>query len=141
MTGHAGQVRAVVTGTGSLEIKWPLNPPTTSRRGGRDSPGSLERRDSPDQAFGIPKERLRPSRQRLPRRPRGSPFTTNKALSSLHARTSQLRISREQRIFGGEFFLRFAWLRPPPSLYYGHHGGYAVAAAERRRLRGVYKTY
>ena len=31
MTGHAGQVRAVVTGTGSLEIKWPLNPPTTSR--------------------------------------------------------------------------------------------------------------
>ena len=32
MTGHAGQVRAVVTGAGSLEIKWPLNPPTTSRR-------------------------------------------------------------------------------------------------------------
>ena len=30
MTGHAGQVRAVVTGAGSLEIKWPLNPPTTS---------------------------------------------------------------------------------------------------------------
>ena len=32
MTGHAGQVRAVVTGTGSFEIKWPSNPPTTSRR-------------------------------------------------------------------------------------------------------------
>ena len=32
MTGHAGQVRAVVTGAGSLEIKWPSNPPTTSRR-------------------------------------------------------------------------------------------------------------
>ena len=25
MTGHAGQVRAVVTGAGSLEIKWPSN--------------------------------------------------------------------------------------------------------------------
>ena len=34
MTGHAGQVRAVVTGAGSPEIKWLLNPPTTSRRGG-----------------------------------------------------------------------------------------------------------
>ena len=33
MTGHAGQVRAVVTGAGSPEIKWLLNPPTTSRRG------------------------------------------------------------------------------------------------------------
>ena len=32
MTGHAGQVRAVVTGAGSPEIKWLLNPPTTSRR-------------------------------------------------------------------------------------------------------------
>ena len=31
-------------------------------------------------------------------------FTTRLSLS-LHARTSQLRISREQRIFGGEFFL------------------------------------
>ena len=75
---------------------------------------------------------LRSSRQRLPRRPRGTPsqkalssssrqdfpaadlpraadlrrrIFSNKALSSLHARTSQLRISREQRTSGGEFFL------------------------------------
>ena len=36
---------------------------------------------------------------------------------SLHARTSQQRISREQRISGGEFFLRFAWLETPPRVY------------------------
>jgi len=35
MTGHASQVWAAVTGFESSEIKWPLNAPTTSRRGGR----------------------------------------------------------------------------------------------------------
>ena len=56
--------------------------------------------------WAFPKERLwlRPSRQRLPRRP--THFLHNKALSfSSRQRTSQLRISREQRISGGEFFL------------------------------------
>ena len=52
---------------------------------------------------------LRSSRQRLPRRP--THFLHNKALSSSsRQRTSQLRISREQRISGGEFFLLgFSW--------------------------------
>ena len=50
MTGHAGQVRAVVTGTGSLEIKWPLNPPTTSRRPEGDGGSSEGGRDLPDMA-------------------------------------------------------------------------------------------